>query len=63
MMRSIVDELRRTTYANAGNCIASVIGSDQDRLLSKMVAKGYLARAFKGYMLPELVQHNTPNWI
>ena len=58
-MRSIVDELRRRAYANAGNCVRPEIGSVQDRRCSRMLAKGYLARVpFGGYMLAELVQHH-----
>jgi hypothetical protein len=59
-MRIIVDELRRRAYANAGNCVRPEIGSVQDRLCSRMVARGYLARVQFGYMLPELVQHEGP---
>ncbi len=43
-MRSIADALRRSVYANGGNCLKPDIGSEQDRLYSKTVAKGYLAR-------------------
>jgi len=57
-MRSIADALRRSVSANAGNCLKPEIGSEQDRLYSKMVAKGYLTRVPFGYMLPEFVQHH-----
>ena len=56
-MRTIADQLRRTTQANAGNCLKPKIGSDDDRLYSKMVTKGYLVRVPFGYMLPEFGQH------
>ena len=53
-MQAVVDEFRRRSQRNAGNCLKVVIGSDEDRLYSKMVAKGYLVRVpGLGYMLPE----------
>jgi len=61
-MRLIADALRRNVYANAGNCLKPEIGSEQDRLYSRMVAKGYLARVPFGYMLPEFVQHRSEAW-
>jgi len=57
-MRLIADAFRRSVQANGGNCLKPEIGSEQDRLYSKMVAKGYLARVPFGYMLPEFVQHH-----
>ena len=56
-MREIADDLRRSARANAGNCLQAEIGSDRDRLYSKMVTKNYLVRTPLGYMLPEYV-----NW-
>ncbi len=49
----IEDDLRRTTRANAGNCLTAEIGCEKDRLYSKRVAKGMLTRTPLGYMLPE----------
>lgn len=58
-MRSIVEELRRRSCANAGNCFTAEIGSEEDRLYSKMVAKGLLVRSFgNGYMLPEMIRRS-----
>lgn len=51
----VVDELRRRSYANSGNCLNPEIGSPEDRLSTKMVAKGYLVRVPFGYLLPEMV--------
>jgi hypothetical protein len=57
-MQAIADNLRRRSYADAGNCLRPEIGSKEDRLCSKMVAKGYLVRVPFGYMLPEFVRNN-----
>jgi len=51
-MLAIFDDLRRTTYSNAGNLLYAEIGSDLDRLYQKMVTKGYLVWDGLGYMLP-----------
>jgi|SRR5579862_1407483 len=53
-MQAVLDDFRRRSMANVGNCFKAEIGSEEDRLYSKMVAKGYLVREFgNGYMLPE----------
>jgi hypothetical protein len=59
LMQAVEDNLRRTTYANAGNFLKPEIGSEDDRLYSKMAAKGRLVRVPFGYMLPEFVQHSS----
>jgi hypothetical protein len=52
-MRTAEDALRRSSQANAGNCLRPGIGSKEDRLYQRMAAKGYLIRTPLGYMLPE----------
>lgn len=52
-MQTIVDNLRRSSGRNGGNCLNPEIGSEADRLYSKMATKGYLVRMAHGYMLPE----------
>jgi hypothetical protein len=52
-MRLIVDTLRQRSLRNAGNCLKPQIGSEEDRLCARMVAKGYLKSGpGGGYMLP-----------
>ena len=51
-MRTKADELRRLRTHAVNPCLRPVIGSEEDRFYSEMVAKGYLTRVFGGYMLP-----------
>jgi hypothetical protein len=54
-MQAIVEELRLRVYTGGGNCIRPTVASEEDRFLSKMVAKGLLLRTpMGGYMLPEM---------
>ena len=51
--RQIVDDLRRSSKAMKGNCLTAEVGSERERLLSKIAAKGHLVRTRTGFMLPE----------
>ncbi len=53
IMQAIADQLRRTSQANAANVIPSVPGTDEDRFLARIAAKGYLVRTHHGFMLPD----------
>jgi hypothetical protein len=53
-MQAITEELRLRILTAGGNCIRPTIASEEDRFLSKMVAKGLLVRDDRmgGYGLP-----------
>ncbi|HEY4359373.1 MAG TPA: hypothetical protein VGN17_00290 [Bryobacteraceae bacterium] len=53
LMLSVADELRQRSQRNGGNLLKAEPGSEVDRFLGRMVAKGYLVRVQFGYMLPE----------
>ena len=51
--QAIIDDLRRSSRALKGNCLTAEIGSERDRVYSRMVNNGKLVRTHVGYILPE----------